>query len=116
VSLPSGINNRPAMIAPHPRVVGGILQRALRIGLVLLPLLVHVVFQVPGVRWCKEGAQLEAQIAQEQLRQRTLRVELTELLAPQRLKAEAIRLELAPPAAADRPTVLTPARVAQARR
>lgn len=116
MSLPTGIVNRPAMVAPPPQVVGRVVRGAARILVLLLPLLLHVAAQVPGLAWRRQCAEFEQAIAQQQVDRRTLVAVREALLAPERLRREAERLALVPPGPAERPTVLQPVRVAEARR
>ena len=116
MSLPAGIINRPALVAPHPRAVRRVFHGAARIMMLSLPLLLHVAVQVPGVSWRRECAQLEDAIAQEQITRRTLLAQRDHLLAPERLRAEAERLALSAPGPAQRPVTLQPLRLAEGRR
>ena len=96
MSLPSGLVNRPAVVAPRPAVVGGMWRVAWRALALLLPLLLHAAIQVPGVRWQYECSQLERAIGEQRLERRRLNAERSRLLCPTRLRKEAARLGLVP--------------------
>lgn len=115
MSLPAGIINRPAMVAPHPVAVGKVFHGAFKIGVLLLPLLLSVAAQVPGLALRRSSAQIESEIASQALLRRQLLAEREALLSPDRLRHEAERLGLVAPAPNQRPVVIPAAFAGRAR-
>ncbi len=102
MSLPIGITNR-AMVTTSPRVLGRVLRLTLLALFIVLPLLVYVGAQVPGIRVRYECSQIEDAIVAAKLERRTLTTERERLLAPDRLRGEAERLGLVPADLVERP-------------
>ncbi|GAB4375054.1 MAG: hypothetical protein Kow0062_13720 [Acidobacteriota bacterium] len=106
MSLPRGVVSHPPVVSGHPAAFGGVLRLALRVALVLCPLIAQVAGQVPGRAWQYEARRVEARIREEQEAQRLLRARLAALTDPKRLRREARRLGLSAPPADAPPVVL----------
>lgn len=110
MSLPSGVLNRPPVVATHPAAVGRVFRVAGGCFVILLPLLFHVLLQVPGTARRYECVDFQRQINEARAARRTLLAERARLLAPERLREQARRLGLVRPLAGDGPwPVSTPA-------
>jgi hypothetical protein len=109
MSLPSGVINRP-LVTTSPRVVGRVFVLTLVSLFVLLPLLVYIGAQVPGIKMRYECSRIEQKILDVRLERRRLLEERAKLVAPDRLRREAERLGLVPPELAERPGAPIPRR------
>lgn len=107
MSLPSGVMNRPPVVATHPAAVGRIVRVAGGCFVILLPLLFHVLLQVPGTARRYECVDFQRQINEARATRRKLLAERARLLAPERLRQEAERLNLISPLAGDGPWPVT---------
>ncbi|MBP7146021.1 MAG: hypothetical protein KBD01_00640 [Acidobacteria bacterium] len=107
MSLPAGVVNRAAVVATSPRAVGGVLRLTLQIFVVLAPLLLLVAAQVPGVALRYQCTAIQSKIDAERLERRKLLAERARLLAPDRLRREAERLQLRPPLPGEGPWPIT---------
>jgi hypothetical protein len=103
VSLPRGVQNRPAVVESHPQVVVDLLGWMARAFVLVMPLLVLVASWVPGTALRYECTQLHEQISQTELERRRLYAERARLLEPERLRVEAERLGLSAPLPGDGP-------------
>lgn len=97
MSLPNGVSNRPMLSAPFGAVLLSLGRVVLLVLGLLLPWLLHAAAQAPALNIEKNAGQLEEDIRRARSEARTLRAQRATLLAPDRLRAEAKRLGLAPP-------------------
>jgi hypothetical protein len=103
VSLPRGVQNRPAVVESHPKVVVDLLGWMARAFVLAMPLLVLVASWVPGTALRYECTELLDQINRTELERRRLIAERARLVEPARLRAEAERLGLSAPLPGDGP-------------
>lgn len=103
MSLPRGVQNRPAVVESHPKVVVDLLGWMARAFVLVMPLLVLVASWVPGTALRYECTELHEAIARTELERRHLFAERARLLEPERLRAEAERLGLSAPLPGDGP-------------
>ena len=107
MSLPRGVQNRPAVAESHPKVVVDLLGWMARAFVLVMPLLVLVAFWVPGTALRYECTQLLDEISRTELERRRLYAERATLLEPERLRVEAERLGLSAPLPGDGPWPVT---------
>jgi len=103
MSLPRGVQNRPAVAESHPQVVVDLLGWMARAFVLVMPLLVLVASWVPGTALRYECTQLLDEINRTELERRGLYAERAKLLEPERLRIEAERLGLSAPLPGDGP-------------
>jgi hypothetical protein len=107
MSLPRGVQNRPAVAESHPKVVVDLLGWMARAFVLMMPLLVLVAALVPGTALRYECSQLQGEISRTELERRRLIAERATLLEPERLRVEAERLGLSAPLPGDGPWLVT---------
>jgi hypothetical protein len=103
MSLPRGVQNRPAVAESHPKVVVDLLGWMARAFVLVMPLLVLVASWVPGTALRYECTQLLDDIHRTELERRGLYAEKAKLLETDRLRIEAERLGLSAPLPGDGP-------------
>jgi hypothetical protein len=103
MSLPRGVQNRPAVAESHPKVVVDLLGWMARAFVLVMPLMVLVASWVPGTALRYECSRLQEEIGRTELERRRLYAERAALLEPERLRVEAERLGLSAPLPGDGP-------------